>query len=204
MSGSSETAATKTSGSAGSLLDRPLPSGYREEWAQHFATAARAADAASDPGSREETVVIFRIGDEWLALSTVLFHEIAEPRRIHSLPHRRDELLLGIVNVRGELLVCVSLAALLGIGDSLSSERGERMKTFERIVVIGKEGRRLAFPADEVHGIHRYSTRDLTATPATIGKAALPFATAIIPWQGHSVGRLDDQLVLDTLDRSIA
>ena len=36
-------------------------------------------------------------------------------RLIHSLPHRRQGIVLGLVNVRGELLICVSLARLLGI-----------------------------------------------------------------------------------------
>ncbi|MBZ9935260.1 chemotaxis protein CheW [Mesorhizobium sp. BR1-1-16] len=204
MSGDSEPAERKAGASASSLLDRPLPPGYREDWARHFADTAAVSNRVADSASADQTVVIFRIGAEWLALSTALFHEIAEPRRIHSLPHRRDDMLLGIVNVRGELLVCVSLAALLGIGDGPSSQRSDRIKTFARIVVIGREGRRLAFPVDEVHGIHRYAEADLTATPATIGKAAARFATAMISWQGRSVGRLDDQLVLDTLDRSIA
>ncbi|HWJ76138.1 MAG TPA: chemotaxis protein CheW [Kaistia sp.] len=204
MSGDSEPDERRTGASARTLLDRPLPPGYREDWARHFAGTAAVSDRVADSASADQTVVIFRIGAEWLALSTALFHEIAEPRRIHSLPHRRDEMLLGIVNVRGELLVCVSLAALLGIGDGSSGERSDRIKTFARMVVIGREGRRLAFPVDEVHGIHRYAAGDLTGTPATIGKAAARFATAMISWQGRSVGRLDDQLVLDALDRSIA
>ena len=204
MSAASEPIEKKAGTGASDLLDRPLPPGYREDWARHFAGMAAASDTATDSASADQTVVIFRIGAEWLALSTALFHEIAEPRRIRSLPHRRDEMLLGIVNVRGELLVCVSLAALLGVGDGPSGEGSDRIKTFARMVVIGREGRRLAFPVDEVHGIHRYAAGDLTATPATIDKAAARFATAMISWQGRSVGRLDDQLVLDALDRSIA
>jgi chemotaxis-related protein WspD len=189
-------------GRADSLLDRPLPDGYREEWARHFAQPERRD--AEEEGADERTVVVFRIGDEWLALPTHLFDEVAEPRRYHSLPHRRDNLVLGIVNVRGELLVCVSLGALLGIGEARAVEGGGRIKAFARLVVIGHDGRRVAFPVDEVHGIHRYTGRDVLDVPATIGKAASSFAVAIITWQGRTVGRLDDKLVLDALDRSIA
>lgn len=183
-----------------SLLDRPLPPGYRAEWARHFAETAASAGA----GDSEHTVVLFRIGDEWLALSTGLFHEVAEPRRSHSLPHRRDDVVLGIVNVRGELVVSVSLAALLGIGEARAAERTDRIKTFRRMVVVGRDGRRVAFPVDEVHGIHRYAARDILPVPATIGHAASRFATAMIAWKGRTAGRLDDALVLDALDRSLA
>jgi chemotaxis-related protein WspD len=187
---------------ADSLLDRPLPAGYREEWAKHFAQPERSD--ADEEGADERTVVVFRIGDEWLALPAHLFDEVAEPRRYHSLPHRRDNLVLGIVNVRGELLVCVSLGALLGIGEARTADGGGRTTAFERLVVIGRDSRRLAFPVDEVHGIHRYTGRDVLDVPATIGKSASSFAVALIAWKGGTVGRLDDKLVLDALDRSIA
>ncbi|QJP17303.1 chemotaxis protein CheW [Starkeya sp. ORNL1] len=187
---------------ADGLLDRPLPAGYREEWARHFAEPDRRA--AEEEGGEDRTVVLFRIGDEWLALSTGLFHEVAEPRRHHSLPHRRDNLVLGIVNVRGELLVCVSLAALLGIAEAKTVERGDRTKAFPRLAVIGRDGRRVAFPVDEVHGVHRYATRDVVDVPVTVGKSASSFASIMIAWKGRTVGRLNDKLIIETLDRSIA
>jgi chemotaxis-related protein WspD len=187
---------------AGGLLDRPLPAGYGEEWARHFAEPDRRA--AEEEGREDRTVVLFRIGEEWLALPTGLFHEVAEPRRYHSLPHRRDNLVLGIVNVRGELLVCVSLGALLGIAEAGTVERGGRTKTFPRLAVIGGDGRRVAFPVDEVHGVHRYAARDVVDIPVTIGKSASSFAAMMIAWKGRTVGRLNGQLILETLDRSIA
>lgn len=185
-----------------SLLDRPLPSGYREEWARHFAEPERSA--ADEEGGEERTVVLFRIGEEWLALPTGLLEEVAEPRRWHSLPHRRDNLVLGIVNVRGELLVCVSLAALLGIGEARTADRGSRVKSFPRMVVIGRDGRRAAFPVDEVHGVHRYAAQDVVDVPATIGKSASSFIAAMIAWKGRSVGRLNEKLLIETIDRGIA
>lgn len=184
------------------LLDRPLPAGYREEWARHFAEPDRTAVEEAD--AEERTVVLFRIGEEWLALAADLFQEVAEPRRHHSLPHRRDDLVLGIVNVRGELIVCVSLGSLLGIADARGAERGDRVKAFPRLAVIGRDGRRAAFPVDEVHGVHRYAAADVAGVPATIGKASSSFISVMIAWKGRSVGRLDDRLVLDAIDRGIA
>src|SRR5262245_38052092 len=58
---------------------------------------------------------LFRIGSEWLAIATPVVDEVADLRSIHSLPHRRSGVVLGLANVRGELIVCVSLAQLLGI-----------------------------------------------------------------------------------------
>lgn len=183
----------------GSLLDRALPAGYREAWTRHF---AEQADDLDDPAlGVGGTVLIFRVGEEWLALPTAILEEVAEPRRPHALPHRRDNLVRGVVNVRGELLVCVDLAALLGLSEATATD--DDHKTFPRMIVIGREGRRAAFQVDEVHGVLRYSGRDLVDTPATIGRSSQTLAAAMISWNGRTVGRLDEDLLLTAFDRSI-
>ncbi len=47
-----------------------------------------------------KTTFIFRVAGEWLALPPALFLEILEKRPVHSLPHRRKGVVLGLVNVR--------------------------------------------------------------------------------------------------------
>src|SRR5690349_21072075 len=79
------------------LLNRPLPEGYRREWTEHL---ARPSDLAR--GARTSTVV-FRLHGQWFALPTYLLQEVAEQRAVHSIPHRRQGVLLGLVNIRGEL-----------------------------------------------------------------------------------------------------
>lgn len=186
---------------ARSLLDRPLPPEYRAEWARHFAS-----EKPIETGIEEElaAVVIFRIGEEWLALSTSVFQELAEPRPVHTLPHRRNGIVRGLVNVRGELLVCVSFATLLGIDKNAEAERGDRSLHFERLVVIGRDNGRIAFSVHEVHGIHRHRRSALSAVPGTIGQAGSSFTTAMLSWEGRSVGILDETRLLDAIDRNIA
>ncbi|MBS7543469.1 chemotaxis protein CheW [Ancylobacter oerskovii] len=190
----------------GRLLDRALPPGYREEWARYFAQAADAlgGEAAAREGSGERRLLVFRLADEWLALPATLVQEITEPRPRRSLPHRRGELVLGIVNIRGELLVEVSLAALIGVGEPAGAATQARLAAFARLVVIGRDGRRVAFRVDEVHGLHQHAARDLVELPATIGKSASSFATSMVAWQGRMLGRLDGGLLLDAIDRGIA
>lgn len=183
---------------AHSLLDRPLPPGYREEWARHF---ARTEDDAGQAGALR-SILLFRLGAEWLGLPSELCGEVAEPCRIQSLPHRRDDTVLGLVNVRGELLVCISLARLLGVAEE--EGRGGQLAVFRRLMVIGHEERRVAFEADEVHGIHLFHDSECRAVPATIARAMSHVTKAVLPWQDRSVGRLDETVLLDLVDRSIA
>lgn len=187
-----------TQARARTLLDRPLPPGYREEWARHFARSEEDVEQAGELRS----IVLFRLGAEWLGLPSDLCGEVAEPCRIQSLPHRRDDNVLGLVNVRGELLVCISLARLLGVAEEAGS--AGQLAVFRRLMVIGHEERRVAFEADEVHGIHVFHESECRAVPATIARAMSHVTKAVLPWQGRSVGRLDETVLLDLIDRSIA
>ena len=76
---------------------------------EHFAQPKQLAAPA------KASALLFRINAEWLALPTQAFQEVAEHRLVHSLPHRRQGIVLGLVNIRGELLICVSLGHLLGL-----------------------------------------------------------------------------------------
>lgn len=197
--------ADKVAGLELGLLDRPVLPEYREQWARHYARPASTMGVAEDEGGEGRIVVLFRIGAEWLALPAGLFEEIVEPHRYHSLPHRRDSLVLGIVNLRGELVVCVSLAVLLGIEAETVREAGEPARAiFARMVVLDHEGRRVVFPVDEVHGLHRFTGTDLRPPPATVGRAASAFTRGLIAWGECSAGLLDEKSLLDALDRGLA
>jgi chemotaxis-related protein WspD len=136
-------------------------------------------------------VVIFRIGAEWLALPTPAFQEVAERRVIHTLPHRRHGVVLGLVNIRGELLICVSLGRLLGLAESKtqspkSNVQSSKSNAFvprigatldfkpqtldfrlsERLLVTNWEGNRLVFPVHEVLGIRRVQNDELREPPS--------------------------------------
>jgi len=178
------------------LLDRPLPEEYRREWTVHFGKEEKRAPPAN------LSAVVFRLQSEWLALPSQAFQEIAERRRIHSLPHRRQGIVLGLMNIRGELLICVALGRLLGL-EKISASAAPRAG-YDRLLVVSWEGTRFAFPADEVKGIHRFQSQDLREPPATVTKSAANFAPGIFLWQQKPVGYLDVGSLFAALNRSLA
>jgi len=178
------------------LLDRDLPPAYLDEWTQHFSRERRVEELDT------EAIVVFRIGDEWLGLPAAVFSEFVDTRAVHSLPHRRNGVLLGLTNVRGELLVCVSLAKVLGIAKETQKPRQHAV--YGRLVVIRDQDSRMVFPVDEVHGIHRFHPGDLTEVPATVAKATATHTKAMLPWENRAIGCLDEQLLFYTLNRSLA
>jgi chemotaxis-related protein WspD len=177
------------------LLDRELPPGYREDWTELFSREREQRLKDKDSS------VIFRIGAEWLALRTGAFQEVAEPRPIHSVPHRQRNVMLGVTNIRGELLICVCLGRLLGIERSPEDEI--RATRHGRLVVTEWQGTLLAFPVDEIHGIHRHRPGELQPAPATVSQGAVNFTRGMLSLENQMVGVLDEDLVFSTLNRSL-
>lgn len=169
------------------LLDRELPADYRREQTLHYAEPKRLTQPV------RISVIIFRLGTEWFALPTTTLQEVAERRFLHTVPHRRHSLVLGLVNVRGELMICASLARLLGLEQTMpyvvtdrSESRVARNPTvprFDRMLVTQWDGQRLVFPVDEVHGIHRLQRDEMKAPPAMISKSTLTHTQGIFPWR---------------------
>lgn len=177
------------------LLARPLPPEYRRAWTEHFARKQ------TPPAPAQTSALLFRIHAEWLALPAHAFQEVAERRAVHSLPNRRRGIVLGLVSVRGELLICVSLGHLLGLG--CPPPRHTRHTTYDRLLVANWGGHRFVFPADEVRGIHRFQNQELTEPPAPLANSELTYIRSILRWQGRSVGLLDADRVFSSLNRSL-
>lgn len=176
------------------LLDRPLPTGYRADWAAHFAKEQKVSPPI------KASAVLFRIDAEWLALPTYAFQEVAERRRTHSLPHQRQGIVAGLVNIRGELLICVSLGRLLGLE---KASRKTIRTSYDRLLVANWEGSRLVFPVDEVHGTHKFEASEVHEPPATVAKSRPSYTHGIFLWHQRPVGLLDPSLLFSALNRSL-
>ena len=178
------------------LLDRPITAEYRQEWTAHFSQQKKLSTPA------RSSAVVFRIADEWLALPTQAFQEIAEKRVMHSLPHRRRGVVLGLVNVRGELLICASLGKLLGLTQDLPREKARVV--FDRLLVGSWNGERFAFPVDEVGGIHRFNRDDLREPPATVGRSSLSHTRGVFNWRARTIGFLDADSIFNAVNRNLS
>jgi chemotaxis-related protein WspD len=185
------------SSAAAQLLGAELPQDYLERWTRHFASGQKVE-------SRQmQAALIFRIGAEWLALSPTNLQEIAEGRPIHSVPRGRSNTLLGLANIRGELLVCVALDRVLGLEKMGPEKSSSKRALYRRMVVAGREDSRFVFPVEEVHGIHWFDPKELKEVPSTVAKAQATYIKGLLLWQDKSVGCLDDQLLFDMLDGSL-
>src|SRR5262249_23456933 len=114
------------------------------------------------------------------------------------------QVLTGLVNLRGQLQLCVSLHGLLGVDPGRGETAANHDSTggpaaLPRLVVIRRDAETWAFPADEVPGVHRLPRGGLRNVPATLANPATSYSQAVFTWHGRSVGYLDDQRIFSAL-----
>ena len=140
------------------LLHREAPSEYLTDWSE------RLAKQVEKKNTESVSVLIFRLLATHIALDTKCFLEVTEPVAIHKIPHRSNAILQGIVNIRGEIQLCVSMAELLSL-DSVEAQLIAPAPTAsQKLALIENQGVRWAFLIDEVYGIHRIERTQFSAS----------------------------------------
>jgi len=178
------------------MLERAVPDDYRREWTARYAQQEQVAESC------EHSALLFRLGDEWLALESRYISEITPVRKIHSLPHRSDKLVKGLVNIRGELKLCISIGTILKL-DKARDDYSADHEILERMILIEHEQQSFIFPVSEVQGTLPYTDQALQALPATLANAKNNFTHGIITWNEKHVGLLDHELLFYALARGL-
>jgi chemotaxis-related protein WspD len=172
------------------LLNQPFPTGYQEEWAVLLAVPTEASVA-----QRTASLAIFRLQDEWFGLSAAVFEAVTPIGPVRQIPQRRNAVLLGLVNISGELQLCADLAALLDIPIGSAGQGHPRM------VVVQLAGGRWVFPVDEIYGIERFDMADIKPAPAHVSPSQQPLTRGVIQWRGNFLSYLDDAMLSHSLQR---
>ena len=179
------------------LLDREPPEHYLDEWGEVLAIPVQT------DGGKSLSLVVFRVGQEWLALRTTVFQKIAPVRPAHVIPHRSGRVVLGMANVDGELLLCASLAGLMQIESARAAEQ-QGADVLARLVVAGAKEDIWAFPVDAVDGIYSVNERDIQAVPVTILKSNQSYTEGLVTLAGRAVALLSEQRIFESLRNRIS
>jgi chemotaxis-related protein WspD len=178
---------------ARAFFDRPAPDRYLDEWAE---LVGRPSESQSVDDS---ALLVFRLGGEWLAMALSVIGEVTTPRPVHRVPHRSNRVFSGLVGLRGQLQLCVSLHGLLGIE---APGESKLPPATPRLVVIRNEREVWAFPSEEVVGVRHVSRDRLQKVPSTLANPAGSFGRAVFSGdEGRSVDVLDEPRVFAALRR---
>jgi chemotaxis-related protein WspD len=157
-------------------------------------TLVRATDTLS--------VIIFRLGNERLALPVNILQEVTSPYSIHTVPHRSNNVFLGLINIRGETLLCISLRDLLGLEPAAASAVSNTISP-QRMIVAGKNESKWVFPVDEVYGTYRFHLNEFKEAPVVVAKASEAYTKGVITWQDKKLNFLDSELLFYTLNHKV-
>jgi len=176
---------------ARSFFRRRAPEGYLDDWADLLARPA------APPSADEANLLVFRLGEEWLAVALGVVAEVTTTRPVHRVPHRSNRVFSGLVSLRGRLQLCVSLHGLLAVDPPAPDAPATAPA---RLVVLRQGAEAWAFEADEVAGVRRVPASELRKVPSTLANPVGSFGRAVFAWgEGRSVDVLDEPRVFAAL-----
>lgn len=164
-------------------------------------TAAYGQAESDEELGEQRSLLIFRLGEEWLALATRRMAEVMPLSPIHTLPHQKAGSLLGVSNVRGTLVACLSLADLLGL---TPNEGKQEKRSIPRMLILETSAGPLVSPVDEVKGIQRIPLALIGASVQEDKRTISRFSAGVLQWDGRSITLLDDEQLLAAMIRSLA
>lgn len=175
------------------LFDRPHPPGYIEEW-RKFMEQSKLSKPVG------QSVMVFRIDDEWLALPTIAIEKITTIQSIHKLPFRTNAVLLGVTNIDGELRMAISLQALLGMTPSTPESDNKKLHlSHNQAILLAKDNSFFVFSVNEISGIAIFSPNNAENVPMTISSSREHYTTNLFKYKNKHVGLLDSNLMIDSI-----
>jgi len=180
------------------LLSREPNQDYLNEWAVMVQKEKKIRKPRHD-----FSLLLFRIHHEWFGLSTAVFNHVSENKGIHSIPFKKSPFILGLVNIGGQIRICVTLDKLLNISGQEKGHEELSSVVYDRMIVIEREDYVWVFPVDEVYGIFQFDAEQMENVPVNISKSSANYLKGIFSWKGKRIGFLDEELLCYSLKTSI-
>ena len=139
------------------------------------------------------SLLVLRIGSDWLGFDTARIREIVVPTEPHPVPHRLKPGFRGLVTVRGHIHPCVDMGVLLGC------DSAQTISASPRMVLIADDNGCFAFVADEVDNLYVIAKSHITAPPISIRDATPSYITGMVRLAERDTAILDEEFLLHAL-----
>jgi chemotaxis-related protein WspD len=179
------------------LLERTPDPDYLDSWTELLGRPKKTPDKSG------VSVIVFRLGNDWLAIETHVFSEVLSYKNIHRIPHRTNATLMGLVNYQGTLKLCLNMHHFLSIVEEDDENIKKLQGKFQRMVSIEHNHEQWIFPVDEVHGIFRVDHDQIKKPPVNLSKSKVNYLRGMIEWHGKHVAYIDYELLFYGLRRNV-
>ena len=174
------------------LLDRKPPENYSAQWSEILDSQRESEDAKYG-----ETVVEFRISDQFLAVPVSIVKDVRPDLPVRHIPHRSNDRLRGLVNIQGRLRLCVCLHTFMELQKPKDSESKTHM------IMIEKGPDNWVFAVDEILGLDRYETSMIQNTPVQAAKSVAPMTKGVIYTPDRMIGIVDEVAIFSVFAGSL-
>jgi len=155
----------------------------------------RAESLAVETQAEESTdilsLLLFRIGDEWYAVKVGDVREIFQEYELTQIPCVPDYI-LGVVNVRGEILSVTDSAHIMGIGVV-----GTRDGVAPPAIVVANEEVVTALVVDEIGDICEVASGAIEPPISIIDRSQAEFVSGSVYIDGSMVGLINIERILE-------
>jgi len=153
-------------------------------------------EAKRDRSRKGLQYVTFRLGAESFGIPVSKVREILRPIDLFPVPGMAAEV-EGVVNLRGEIIPVVKMAALLSVVRNATEHAAHR----RRIVILDAPAGSFGFFVDEVYEVTRVAAEEIQAAPELgRGAASAAIVTGIVRLSGRMVVCIDpEKLITDDL-----
>ncbi len=144
----------------------------------------------------------FKIGDTWLGIPIVAVKEILTEIPVTPV-HRLDSYVVGLINVRGQVVTVLDLARKLGIEDTGDKEYHYLiLRTNQELMNLTVDGIEettedpVAFRVGEIGDVMEISEKMVAPPPPNLAQMDRAFLTSVAKLEDRLIGIMDLEKVL--------
>lgn len=152
---------------------------------------ALAAPAEQEQATGHSPALLFRVGEQWFAVDVSHVREIFQDLSVTRLPCVPGHV-VGVVNVRGEIISVTDPARLLGL-----SSGAVQVDQSTPAIVLNSDGVVTALVVDEIGDIAQIDPTDYEAASGIVDRVQAAYLTACVFYEGAMIGVLAADRVLE-------
>jgi len=152
-----------------------------------------ALEAVEDHAADQLSLLLFRLGEEWYCVRLAAVREIFQEYEITTIPCVPGYI-LGVVNVRGEILSVTDPARIMGIGQVTAPDG-----VITPAIVVAEGDFATALVVEEVGDITEVAFEALEPPVSIIDRSQAEFIEGSVYIDGTMVGLIDVERVLEPI-----